>query len=457
MGNAQPGKKSCIRLVLDKIFQTEFTKLVTAIRTGNISLVKKFYQQKVNFLQYLQNGDTPFHIAVKFNNFEIVKFIAENIQNLNLNDQNFLGDTPLLIAIMNGNKDIFNYLLSREVIDLNIAENKGYTPFIAACASGELDFVDKLCKRGCNIRLKTRDGQTAVHRAAFYGHQKVLIYLIKKLKMNVMIPDRKGNLPLHYACMKLNMSCIRILIKITDFTVNDLLYTPNKYGVKPVDIILKVLGRIRAHDDPHTNAEQIEEYLSDKYNLPPFKKAISPTQTLNRSITGRSIIFQNQQRDSVKTITSQQVIRLQSVNERAEILTESDLASPTIIEEKITENEEEQFIKRHRSRLASSQSEIPSGISPTIIFKKISIPQNDSSPIKSPEKAFTMIAPRLLMLKKEQTLKVDTILHDNPKVMRAKTHAKNNAPTETATGSLGSGKNVFFLPSPSPSNKSKFS
>jgi len=254
--------------------------------------------------------------------------------------------------------------------------------------------------------------------------------------------------------MKLNMSCIRILIKITDFTVNDLLYIPNKYGVKPVDIILKVLGRIRAHDDPHTSAEQIEEYLSDKYNLPPYKKTISPNQTLNRSITRRSTIFQNQARDSVKTITSQQVIRLQSVNERAEILTESDLASPTIIEEKITENEEEQFIKRHRSRLASSTSEISAGISPTIIFKKISIPQNDSSPIKSPENPFTMIAPRLLMLKREQNLKVDTILHENPKIIRAKTHAKPGTASETATRS---GKNTFFQPSPSPSNKSKFS
>jgi len=452
MGNFHSGKKSCMRFLVDKLFQTEFAKLIAAIRAGNIGLVKRFYQQKVNFLQYLHNGDTPFHIAVKFNNLEIVRFIAENVQNLNVNDQNFLGDTPLLLAIMNGNKEILNYLLSKPSIDVDVAENKGYTPFIAACASGEIGFVDKLCKHGCNIKLKTRDGQTALHRAAFYGHQKVIIYLIQNLKMNAMISDRKGNLPLHYACMKLNISCMRILIKVTNYTATELLYIPNKYDVRPIDIILKVLGRIRGHDDPQTTAEQIEEYLSDKYNLPPFKKTISPG-TINGSIT-KSTIFQNQ-RESAKTIKSQ-VIRLQSVNENAEMFIESrDVASPTtIIEEKPTENEEEQFIRRRpKSRFESAVSDFSSFSPPqTILFKKIQLPQNDGSPVNN-LRSFTMIAPRLL-LAKEKSLKINTttLHHENSKFLN---HLKTGTNTNTLQ-TADTPKNQLLLKS-TPSSITKLS
>jgi ankyrin repeat protein len=57
----------------------------------------------VNFNHYLESGDTPLHLAVKSNREEIARYIYENVPHININDRNFMGDTPVLLAVMGGN------------------------------------------------------------------------------------------------------------------------------------------------------------------------------------------------------------------------------------------------------------------------------------------------------------------------------------------------------------------
>lgn len=269
-------------------------------------MVKQYQSQNVNFNQVLPNGDTLLHVAAKYGNFEIVKFVANNTHALKVNDRNYLGDTPLLVAVMNhkyekddhnegqaGGKDrrvskveksdrnvkkdsfaIIEYLIKVKAVNVNIAENRGFTPFLAACASGDHQLVNYLIENGANFKVRSRDGQTGMHRAAFHGNEEVIIYLIKQIKMNTLTLDNQGNLPIHYACMKLNISCIRILIKAGNIPSTQLLNTENKHGVKPIDILLRVLNRVRIYNDPYTQFKknEIEEYIANKNKLPPFHK-----------------------------------------------------------------------------------------------------------------------------------------------------------------------------------------
>jgi len=299
--------RQCVGLVLRKIFRTKYSKLISAIREGNFSMVKQYQAQNVNFNQVLPNGDTLLHVAAKYGNFEIVKFVANNTHVLKVNDRNYLGDTPLIIAVMNHKyekddhnesvkpgshnqraskvekvdrnvkKDSFaiiEYLIKVKAVNVNIAENRGFTPFLAACANGDHQLVNYLIENGANFKVRSRDGQTGMHRAAFHGNEEVIIYLIRQIKMNTLTVDNQGNLPIHYACMKLNISCIRILIKAGNIPAVELLNTENKHGVKPIDILLRVLNRVRIYNDPYTQFKknEIEEYIANKHRLPPFHK-----------------------------------------------------------------------------------------------------------------------------------------------------------------------------------------
>ena len=268
MGNSHiKANKSCISFLLGKIFKNKFLKLTTAIKEGNLTLVKSYFQSRINFNQYLNNGDMPIHIAAKYNHLEIARFIADNVHNLNINEENFVGDTPLMLAVMNGNILMVEYFIFKKFANVNIAENRGFTPFMAACANGNLSLVQLLVDQGADHKLKSRDGQTGLHRAAFYGNVDVVKYLIKDLKMSVMFPDKKGSLPLHFACMKLSFNCIRVLIKASNKPLHEMLHVQNKFEVKPLDIILKVLNRLREDSEvKEFTAEQIVTYLTDRHN-----------------------------------------------------------------------------------------------------------------------------------------------------------------------------------------------
>lgn len=269
-------KNGCIAFILRRIFKAKFLGLIAAIRHGNLNLVKSYHVNKVNFNNYLENGDTPLHVAVRANRLEIVKFICENIVNINVNDRNFIGDTPLLTAVMNSNFEIVKYLTAIQNADGNVPENRGYTPFIAACANGNVDVVKFLASKiGVDFKLKAYDGQTGLHRAAFYGNYEVIVYLVKHLKMNVLVPDKKGNLPLHLACMKVNITCSRLLLKASSKSAEESMHTKNKFGVSPLEILVKQFNRLREpNESTEYTLEEMQKYLEDKGNQPQAYKIL---------------------------------------------------------------------------------------------------------------------------------------------------------------------------------------
>jgi len=274
MGNTHPNKKEgCLGFIRRRLFKTKFLKLVSAIRHGNLSLVKHYHAMKVNFSHYMENGDTPLHLAIKYDRNEIARWICYNIQGLNVNDKNFIGDTPLLMATMQGNFDMVKHLILNKNADPNLSENRGYTPFIAACAQGNVEIVRFLCEEaGADIKQRTFDGQSGLHRAAFYGNYDVISYLIKRQRMNVLLPDRKGNLPLHLACVKMNVRCARLLIKADRNEGGKSLYIKNKLGAYPLEILTKQFNKLREPDEKEEfKLREIEEYVKDKHNLPRHK------------------------------------------------------------------------------------------------------------------------------------------------------------------------------------------
>ncbi|NXR67907.1 NARPA protein, partial [Rhadina sibilatrix] len=59
---------------------------------------------------------------------------------------------------------------------------EGQTALHQSVIDGNLELVKLLVKFGADIRLANRDGWSALHIAAFGGHQDIVLYLITKAK-----------------------------------------------------------------------------------------------------------------------------------------------------------------------------------------------------------------------------------------------------------------------------------
>ncbi|WP_342273918.1 ankyrin repeat domain-containing protein [Spiroplasma endosymbiont of Phycita roborella] len=86
--------------------------------------IAKYLINKIEVDKKNKNGQTPLHLAVRYKNKDIVKFLLENNANLNIKDN--WDDTPLFDAQNVNNVEIFK-LLVKKGADLTKKNKKGQT------------------------------------------------------------------------------------------------------------------------------------------------------------------------------------------------------------------------------------------------------------------------------------------------------------------------------------------
>ena len=73
-----------------------------------------------------------------------------------------------MLSLFGGNQKIMKYLF--EVSTMGVRDNKGNTALIIAAANGNITALEKMLQNPCtNGLVKNYEGQTALHRASFYG------------------------------------------------------------------------------------------------------------------------------------------------------------------------------------------------------------------------------------------------------------------------------------------------
>ncbi|XP_064616924.1 notch-regulated ankyrin repeat-containing protein-like [Liolophura sinensis] len=83
-------------------------------------------------------------------------------------------------AVRNGDKDQLEKMLEDEQgkINVNLYDAEGQTALHLSCLDGNLELVKVLVKFGADVRLANRDGWSALHIAAYGGHQDIALFLI---------------------------------------------------------------------------------------------------------------------------------------------------------------------------------------------------------------------------------------------------------------------------------------
>jgi ankyrin repeat protein len=171
-----------------------FTPLLYAARENCRECVEVLIRHKVDVDLPDPSGMSPMVIAMLNSNWDIAKRLIE--AGADVNEWDIFGQAPLHVAIGNmrsrGNNnpldmDKPNKATGREVVQLLVERGanpnqqtyyraagrgfnvgfgagtgRGTTPFLVACAGGDLDVVKLLLAHGANIRLATADGQGPV-------------------------------------------------------------------------------------------------------------------------------------------------------------------------------------------------------------------------------------------------------------------------------------------------------
>ncbi|HTY92524.1 MAG TPA: ankyrin repeat domain-containing protein [Steroidobacteraceae bacterium] len=165
-----------------------FTPLMYAARENCGACVEVLLKHKVDVDLPDPSGMSPLMIAMLNGNWDIAKRLIE--AGADVNSWDVFGQAPLHVAISNINsrgngnpldQDKPNKMTGRDIVQLlvdrganpnqqtyyrpagrgfgGIGTGRGTTPFLVACAGGDLDVVKLLLAHGANPRLATADGQ----------------------------------------------------------------------------------------------------------------------------------------------------------------------------------------------------------------------------------------------------------------------------------------------------------
>lgn len=244
-------KKSKISIDYNKEL-LEFVKKIGLINnTNHKNIIEDLLKNGANFFIFDDNDINAFNQVIIDKNIFILEIFLEYYKKNNLtndiNIENKLGKTAFYIACENNNLEAVKLMINITDMNPNIYDNMKKTPFLVACYFNFLDivyFLTKIIVKNSfknkenqnieyliNFNLRDKNNQTAVHYAAYSGHETLIMYLLnfKTSEDKHIIEwdkyDKYGDKPIHSAAKKGQQKIIEIFLP---FITN--IYEKNKNG-----------------------------------------------------------------------------------------------------------------------------------------------------------------------------------------------------------------------------------
>lgn len=136
---------------------------------------KTFILLNVLFLLSVHGRAQTIFKAAQLNDITGIKFLLN--YGIDVNDRDAQGNTPLIIAVKNGQKVAANFLLEKDA-DVNVQNKTGNTALIAACLSGNEVETDMLIEHHANPNIQNASGVTALMAAVRSGSTEVVKHLL---------------------------------------------------------------------------------------------------------------------------------------------------------------------------------------------------------------------------------------------------------------------------------------
>lgn len=139
--------------------------LVMAVENEDLDEVKARIAmgERVNARDKGYDGNTPLHVAVENGNLEIAELLLRS--GAKTGAKNFEKKTPLMMLDSDAPPELIDLLL-RYRAKVNIFDKLGNTPLIIAAGDASEEVVTRLIQAGANINAANKAGETALMKAA---------------------------------------------------------------------------------------------------------------------------------------------------------------------------------------------------------------------------------------------------------------------------------------------------
>lgn len=150
----------------------EKTKSIFDIaRSGTVAEIKDLMKQNQEVInQTNENGFSPLILACYRGNVEVVKFLIENVKDVNYKSQE---GTALAGLSVKYNKDLVMLLLKRNA-DPNIPDATGSTPLFWAVKFGNKELIELLLKHKADKSIKDSMGITPFEYALQTNNEEII-------------------------------------------------------------------------------------------------------------------------------------------------------------------------------------------------------------------------------------------------------------------------------------------
>ncbi|THX14501.1 ankyrin [Aureobasidium pullulans] len=154
-------------------------KATPTFAIAKLGLISAFDEQE-DLLDWNYNnikGQAPIHVAAFAGHLEIVQRLIE--RGMDINHRGDKDYSPLLAACVGRHRNIVEYLLSLEGVEVNRRSRFGKAPLIAASRAGDENICRLLLDKGAVINLQANDNDTALTAASECGKLSVVQTLLK--------------------------------------------------------------------------------------------------------------------------------------------------------------------------------------------------------------------------------------------------------------------------------------
>ena len=196
--------------------QNGMTPLMLAVSNGNEEAIKLLLDNGANIHQTNQNGMTALMMALSHGNINIIKLFFDHGKSINLehgksiNLENAYGETPLMLAVSNGNEEAIPLLLDNGA-DINQLNQNGMTPLMLAVSNGKKKAMEMLLERGADINQPNQNGETPLMLAVSNDNEEAIKLLLDK-GANINQPNQIGWTPLMLAVVNDKEEAMKLLL-----------------------------------------------------------------------------------------------------------------------------------------------------------------------------------------------------------------------------------------------------
>lgn len=226
------------------------TPLFNACRVGDVNLVHCLVKMPDCETLYANEvtKDTPAHIACRMNRLDILgALLAKGIDTpLKCNQLNHVQKSLLHLACETDAEAILIYLITNKVCEQNNHDCDGRTPLHIATMRGNFNiFKTLLMSEVCKINDEDKDGNTVLHYLCSRDVvDPKLVQLVLEYCNGISLIEKQNQMgynPLHYVCENGSIQVLQCLLNesMTQGLINDAFFCFNKDGNTPLHLAFK--------------------------------------------------------------------------------------------------------------------------------------------------------------------------------------------------------------------------